>query len=257
MMDYHALHYFSRKALKKRYFRALRATWFLTGLWLLYRLLPVGMVGLLLVRGGSLREHHGLWLIFLTGWTLFCMGMMLPVRCAVWKRFGAWLGLTDMRTCFPGLREYCRAAKILGLAGSLHLLAALPAALSGYLAIRLIGAGSQHLHAGWYLFWAVQCLAALFWLVLSAIRLRVDLFAVPVLCMECPQESAFSVIRHSFRLMQGQHWAFWSVVLCYLPAMVTILPVPFLLPRLYADLTLFLQLRIREASSEGGILCPT
>jgi hypothetical protein len=57
--------------------------------------------------------------------------------------------------------------------------------------------------------------------------------------------------------MRGQHPAFWAVLLCYLPAMVTVLPMPFLLPRLYADLTLFLQLRIRETSPEGGILCQT
>ena len=103
----------------------------------------------------------------------------------------------------------------------------------------------------------MQAITLLFWTALLAVHLRVSLSAVPLLCTEFPHESAFSIIRRSFRLMEGHHMDYWSIVLCYLPAMLTILPILFLLPRLYADMTLFLQLRIRELSQNGGEPCPT
>ena len=256
-MDYRSLHHFSRKSLKGHYRKALCASWAMPLLWSLYRLIPVGLAGLLLVRGDPavLREGGWLWLSFLVLWSLFCMGMMLPVRCAVWKRFGTWLGMTRMRTCFGTVREYCRAAWILGLAGILQLAAALPVTAAALLTIRLLQEGSRQPHAGWYLFGAVQAAAVFFWTGLFAVRLRVSLFAVPLLCTEFPQDGAFTIIRRSFRLLDGQHPAFWSIVLCYLPAMLAVLPMPFLLPRLYADLTLFLQLRIRESSGKEGKVC--
>ena len=46
--------------------------------------------------------------------------------------------------------------------------------------------------------------------------------------------------------MNGYHGRFWGVVLPYLPAALPGVTVPFLLPRLTTDLTLFLKLRIRE-----------
>ena len=254
-MNYRALHHFSRVSLKGHYAASLRASWFLPFLWLLYKLLPVGLAGLLLVRGNPAFPWNGgwLWTSFLVLWTLFCMGLMLPVRCAVWKRFGAWLGLTRMKTCFRTVREYCRAARVLGLAGLLHLLAALPVTAAGCLAFRLLQECTRQSDAGWYLFGAVQAFAAMFWTGLFAVRLRVSLSAVPLLCTEFPYDSAFSVIRRSCRLLEGHHPDFWSIVLCYLPAMLAVLPMPFLLPRLYADLTLFLQLRIREMSQKGEL----
>ncbi len=258
-MDYRSLHHFSRQSLKGHYFRALRAAWTLPFLRLLYRLLPVGFGWLLLIRGDltDLWDGGWLWIAYLMLWGLFWEGLMLPVRCAVWKHFGAWLGLTRMQTCFRTAQEYARAAWILGLAGLLHLLAALPVTAAGFMALWLLRESTFLAHAGWHLFGAVQAITVLFWSVLFALRMRVSLSAVPLLCTECPQDGAFSVIRRSMRLLDGHHFDYWSIVLCYLPAMVLILPMPFLLPRLYADLTLFLQLRIREMSDQGGSLCPT
>lgn len=258
-MDYRSLHHFSRKSLKGRYGRALRAAWLLLLLRLLYRLLPAGLAGLLLLRGdlNDIWDGGWLWAGFLLLWMLFWEGLILPVRCAVWKRFGAWLRLTSMRTCFRSTPEYVRAARIVGLAGLLHLLSILPVTAAGLAALWLLRESTFLAHAGWYLFGAVQAITLLFWTALLAVHLRVSLSAVPLLCTEFPHESAFSIIRRSFRLMEGHHMDYWSIVLCYLPAMLTILPILFLLPRLYADMTLFLQLRIRELSQNGGEPCPT
>jgi hypothetical protein len=249
-LDYRSLHHFSRRSLKGRYFRALKLSWFLLLLRLLYRLLPAGLAVLLAARGGL--PGGWLWGSFLLLWMLFWEGMMLPVRCAVWKHFGAWLGLTSMRICFRNVREYAFAARVLGLAGLLRLLGVLPMTAAGMTAILLLRAGAGHPDAGWYLFWAVQAFAVMLWAAFLTVRLRVSLSAVPLLCTESPQGCAVSVIRQSFRLTEGQHAAIWSIVLCYLPAMLTVVPMLFLLPRLYADMTLFLQLRIRELSQNGG-----
>ena len=258
-MDYRSLHHFSRKSLKGHYGRALRAAWLLLLLRALYRLIPAGLAALLFVRGdrNGLWDDGWLWAGFLLLWMLFWEGLMLPVRCALWKRFGAWLGLTPMRTCFRNTREYAHAAHIMGLAGSLHLLCVLAVTAAGAAALWFLRESTFLAQAGWYLFGAVQAITVLFWLMLFTVRLRVSLSAVPLLCTEFPHEGAVSIIRRSFGLMEGHHADYWSIVLCYLPAMLTVLPMLFLLPRLYADLTLFLQLRIREISQNGGEPCPT
>lgn len=256
-MEFRSLHHFSRQSLKGRYFRALRASWFLGMLRLLYRFLPAGLAGLLIVRGNLTSLCGGwLWMSFLLLWTLFWEALLFPVRCALWRRFGAWLGLTAMRTCFRSVREYARAARLLLLAGLVRLTAVLPLTAAGVTAFRLLQKSTAVPQAGWYLFSAVQAAAVMFWAAVLYLRLTVSLLPMPVLCTEFPQESAATLIRRSFRLMAGHHRDVWSITLCYLPALVTLLPMPFLLPRLYADLTLFLQVRIRESAQNGGLSCP-
>ena len=245
-MDYRALHHFSRASLKGRYAASLRTAWLTAGLWLLQRLVPAGLAGLLLIRGGTLRDGGWLWVSFLLLWGVFCFGMLLPVRCAVWSRFGSWLGMSRMHICFPRLRSYLRAARIVGTADLLQTLAWLPSVVTGWLTMLLLLESTSRPDAGATLFWAVQAFSLCFWTTLFAVRLRVSLCAVPMLCTECPDDGAMSVMRRSVRLLHGHHREFWSILLCYAPAMAVFLPMIFLLPGLYADMTLFLQLRIRE-----------
>ncbi len=251
-MDYCSLHLFSRRSLKGHYAASLRASWTTAGLLLLCRLVPAGLAALLLVRGTDYQKNSLLWGSFLLLWELFSFGMLLPVRCAVWSRFGAWLGLCRMRTCFSRLRGYLRAVRIVGTADLLRALAWLPPTASALLTVVCLRESVQGLSAEIRLFWAAQGIALCFWTSFFAVRLQVGLCAVPLLCTQFPQEGTAAVLRRSLRLLRGHHREYWSILLCYAPAAVIFLPMPFLLPWMFADMTLFLQLRIREEEQ-----CPT
>ena len=255
-MDYRSLHRFSRASLKGNYTAALRSSWLVPGLYALYRFIPPALGGLLILRGSMAPDElwHGGWLwgTFTALWTLFCLGLLLPARCGVWQWFGARLGLTRERTCFATVRSYLHAAYVLGMAGLLRFFAALPIVGAGALGLIALQESIVRSDAEMWLFAAVQAFAGMFWAVLLGLRLRVSLSAVPVLVTEEPEAPPFSVIRRSFRLMRGQHRTYCTIWLCHLPAMLTVVLIPFVLPRLYADLTLFYQIRLRELQAEEG-----
>ena len=260
-MDYRSLHRFSRASLKGNYAAALRSSWLVPGLYALYRLIPPALGGLLILRGTMTPEGlwrgGWLWITFTALWTVFCLGLMLPARCGVWQWFGARLGLTQDCTCFPTVKSYFRAACVLGTAGLLRFLAALPIVGAGFLGLTALRESMNRLDAGMWLFAAVQAFAGMLWAVFLGARLHVSLSAVPVLVTEYPEASPFAIIRQSMRLMRGQHRTYGCIWLCHLPAMLTVILIPFVLPGLYADLTLFYQIRLREMQEEGGVPCPT
>ena len=251
-MDYRSLHHFSRKSLKGRYGRALRASWFLLLLRLLYRLLPAGLAGLLLLRGDLNDIWNGgwLWACFLLLWMLFWEGLILPVRCAVWKRFGAWLGLTSLADCFRDARSYLHTAWVCTAAAALKAAAAFLPVAAGMLCVMAFRESTVQQEGGIWLFAAVQAFLAMLWTGIYGIRLSVALFPVPFLCTEMPDAGAVRVIRRSMQLMQGHHRTFWLIVLRYLPAMLTVVPITLLLPYLDCELMLFLQLRLRETNTK-------
>ena len=55
-------------------------------------------------------------------------------------------------------------------------------------------------------------------------------------------------------MLRGHRWELLTVGMRYLPAMVTVLPMGVLLPYLHADVTLFLQIRMREHEQAPTII---
>lgn len=249
-MDYRELYRFSRASLKGHYTAAMRTSWLMPSLYAMYKLVPAGLAGLLVMRGTMLPaafwQGGWLWMTFLTLWMLFCAGLMLPVQCAVWSWFGGMLGLSPRRRCFVRVRDYARAAWVMGAAEGLRILAALPVAAAGVLALAALRESTYGENSALWLFAAAQALAAMLWTGVYYIRLRVSLTAVPVLFLRAPRQGAFSHIRTAIRMMDGHHRELWRIWLGYLPMMIAVLPIPFVLPCLYTNTALFWQVRIRE-----------
>lgn len=257
-MDYRELHRFSRTSLKGHYAAAMRTSWLMPSLHALYKLIPAGLAGLLVLRGtmppAAFWRGGWLWMTFLALWMLFCGGLMLPVQCAVWSWFGSMLGLSPCRRCFSRIRDYARAAWVMGLAEGLRILAALPVAASGVFALVSLRESVHSEHGALWLFAAVQAVAAMLWTSVYYLRLRVSLTAVPVLFLRAPKRSAFSHIRTAICMMDGHHRELWAIWLGYLPMLLTILPIPFVLPYLYTNTALFWQVRIREFTRDHTLL---
>lgn len=258
------LHRFSRKSLRGGYAAALRTAWLVSGLWLLFHLVPAGLGMLLLVRGSMQLQAfwHGStpWMSFWLLWTLFCAGVMLPVRCGVWNWFGTMLGLSPRQKCFASHRAYLRAACVTGCADGLRLLAAFPVAAAGYLARFALRMAQQPEQGALWLFVAVQALVAMAWCGWYALRLRVSFAVLPLLLLRSPEQSAGALLRQAVRMMEGHHRALWALWLSYVPAMLPVVTIPLLLPCMYTDTALFWQVRIREWERDTGKekeQCPT
>lgn len=258
-MDLRQLHRFSKRAIKGRYAASLRASWLRTGMALGARLLPAGFAALLVrkrlmpvqdVWNGSLA-----WAAFCALWALFCAGVMLPVRCGVCNWYGTRLGLTRLRICFRDARSYLHTAWVCTAAAALKAAAAFLPVAAGMLCVMAFRESTVQQEGGIWLFAAVQAFLAMLWTGIYGICLSVALFPVPFLCTEMPDAGAVRVIRRSMQLMQGHHRTYWLIVLRYLPAMLTVVPITLLLPYLDCELMLFLQLRLRETNTKEGSAC--
>ena len=194
-MDYRELHRFSRASLKGHYAAALRTAWLLPGLHLLYKLLPAGLAGLLMLRGVMTAEMlwrgNPLWMLFAELWALFCAGLLLPVRCGVWSWFSEQLGLSRRFICFRDGKRYLYAAFVLSCTGMVQFLAALPMTAAGLLGAAALRKSLDDTDAGRWLLLAALAFTGMVWMAAGYLHLRVSLSAVPVLMTEFPEDPAF------------------------------------------------------------------
>lgn len=84
-------------------------------------------------------------------------------------------------------------------------------------------------------------ISAFLWL-----RAKLAMLAVPLIMVQFPEKSAFEAVRYSFRLMRGRRAAFFRLLAVYLPPMMTIIAVPFLLPRLFSAAAVLIDIYIKE-----------
>lgn len=257
------LHHFSRKALQGHY----GAAWAAVMLELLLRLggwLVPAVIAALCIRRGTLSPAalftRPLWMLFTALWGILMFTIRIPVQCGIRSWFTS---LTELespaqpRRFFPTAGRYFHALYFFGTAELIRSLAALPAVLAGTGALLLFRRSSGIAEGGLWLFAAVQALSAMCWAIWFYVRFSASLAAVPYLYLNDPHRGIFRTIRDSRRMLSGQHHRLFAVVLPYAAA----LPAtgPFLLPQLMTDMTLFLQLRIREyeqaQTMNRGVLC--
>lgn len=78
------------------------------------------------------------------------------------------------------------------------------------------------------------------------LRAKLVMLAVPFVMVHFSEKSAFGAVRHSFRLMKGRTGTLLKLLGVYLPPMLTVIAVPFLLPRLYSAAALMIDIYIKE-----------
>lgn len=84
-------------------------------------------------------------------------------------------------------------------------------------------------------------ISAFLWL-----RAKLAMLAVPFIMVHFTEKSAFEAVRYSLRLMRGRRGALLRLLAVYLPPMLTIIAVPFLLPRLFSAAAVLIDIYIKE-----------
>lgn len=252
------LHHFSRKALKGHYAQACGASLLLLGIWLVLKLIPVLLAGVLLLNGsitpGGLFFGRGrLWVLFMALWSVLSFCILAPVKCGTRSWFSHLVELEQPgqeRKFFRNGKAYCRGLYFFGVVAVLRWLAALPAAAACLLTAEAFRQSAALTEGGLWLFAAVQGIAAAFWAVWFYVRFCVSLAAVPYLFIENPERPVLAAVRDSGKMLSGKFGQLAALVLPYVPAAAPVVTVPFLLPWLMTDVTLYLQLRIREYEAQ-------
>ena len=248
------LHAFTRQSLRGHYAAASRAALLCPGLRLGMRAIPVLLAGVCISAGGlaplALFRQPG-WCLLTLFWGMTGFAVLLPVRCGVWSWFCDRLGLGHrVHFFFRDAGAYLRAFCFFGTAALLRWLALLPAASAAVFAAYAFRHGAMQEEGGLWLFAAVQGMAAAVWCLWAWLRFCLSMTALPVLYLAAPEEGIFSAIRRSQKMLRGHYCRLAGVLLRYLPAMLPVVTIPFVLPYLYADVILFLHLRMLEHASE-------
>ncbi len=256
-MYFRELHTFARTSLKGYYRPALGAALLPSLLRAVMRLFPAALAGLLTVSGRMSPKalffgENGLWVLFALLWSLVSFTVLLPVTCGAWSWFSCRLGLESRRRrFFTSVRAYGRGLYFFGMAALLKWIALLPAAAAGVFAAMAFQASAGQTEGGLWLFAGVQGLAAAFWAAIGYVRFAVSLTALPVLYLEDPGAPVLASVRTARRMLAGHYGTLARIILHRIPAMLPVVTVPFVLPYLCTEVTLFLQLRLREYRAKG------
>lgn len=121
----------------------------------------------------------------------------------------------------------------------------IPAALFGKTAYALVSAGiadSEELHLFMSVHAAVLTILSLgLWL-----WAKLAMLAVPFLMIRFPGRSVFRAFRDSFSFMKDRRSTLLKIFMRYIPPMALIVTIPFLLPKLFAAVSLFISISLRE-----------
>lgn len=121
----------------------------------------------------------------------------------------------------------------------------IPAALFGKTAYALISAGidgSAEIHLFMSVHAAVLTILSLgLWL-----GAKLALLSVPFLMIRFPERNVLRLLRDSFSFMKGRRGTLLKIFARYIPPMALIITIPFLLPKLFAAVALFISISLRE-----------
>lgn len=92
---------------------------------------------------------------------------------------------------------------------------------------------------------------------------RLAVLATPFLLIQFPDRSVFRIVRDSFRFMKGRRSTILKILAMYVPPMLLLVTVPFLLPKLFSAISLCISIALKEdeylegnkANSEFGQAC--
>ncbi len=252
-MKFREIQSFTRCTLKKRYAATLTAALLYPALWLLLKLMPCFLAAVLIACDvmtpralflGGLPQ----WVVFTVLWELLAFGILTPVKCGVCSWMTDMLGFSGGgENCFfrsPG--AYIRGILFFAGTALCRMLMLVPFVLSAGAAVLCFQQSLSEADGGWCLFLAAQAVCAAVWTGLMYLRYCVGTAAVPFLYLESPGCSPFRAVRQSLQLLGSCQGMFWGILLRYLPLMLPVVTIPFLLPYLMTNCILLIQIRIRE-----------
>ncbi len=252
-MNIHEIECFTNKVLKKRYAAALTAALLYPAMRLLLKLVPCFLAAVFIACGTMTPRElllGGLpqWALFTVLWELFAFCILTPVKCGVCSWMTDLLGLASGsdNLFFRSPYSYFRGILFFAGAALCRMLMLIPFVMSAGAAVFCFQQSLQETDGGWYLFLAVQGICAAVWMGLLYLRYCAGTAAVPFLYLDAPEGSPFRAVRQSLQLLDGCLGIIWRIVLRYLPLMLPVVTIPFLLPYLMTNCTLLIQIRIRE-----------
>ncbi len=258
-MFFRELHEFSRNSLKGHYSGAFRTALLCPFMELITGIVPLILGAVLIARGtmtpkGILMGSHAMWALFGVLWGILSFSILLPIRCGVGSWFTALLGMEKQkRKYFATAGEFFHAVYFFGMVSFMKWLLLTPASVAGILAYFALQKSIAVTESGILLFGAVQAVTVFIWTILFCIRFTVGLSAVPFLYLENPEISVFHAVKQSERMLAGHHGKLFLLILRYVPIMLPIVTIPFVLPNIMTDIILFLQIRMKEYAQEESV----
>ncbi len=259
-MNFHELHACTGRILKGSRRQILRASLLYPAARLFFRIVPSAAAAFLLI-GGHLTARElffgGVpeWFLFSLLWSMLGFCVLLPIRCGTWSWFTSRSGLErtkGKRVFFRRAADYWQGAWYFFRAELLRTAAALPAALGLLGADMAFRAGIGRADAGFELFLTAQCLCLAAAGGVFYAAFCIGTAALPFLFTEHPDGSPFTDMQRSAAILRGHRFQLIRLFLGYLPAAIPVVTIPFLLPHMMMDYTLFIQICIREQEQEDA-----
>lgn len=250
-MNFRELRACTKRTIRGRYRRVLRESLRYPAAWLFFRLVPDVLAGLLIAKGCFTPKELlfggiPLWTAYSVLWEVLRFIILLPLQCRTCGWFTDLTELGEERTFFTGTDALLRAAWYFLRVELCRLAAVLPLALGLLGAEYAFHEAEDAADGGFALFLTAQCLCLAAVGAVRYVRFCIGLAAVPYLFAADPNGSPFADIQRSCRVLRGHHAELLRLVLGYLPAALPVVTIPFLLPYLVTDYTLFIQICIRE-----------
>jgi uncharacterized membrane protein len=132
---------------------------------------------------------------------------------------------------YSGIRLNTRAAAVYGLMWIRGFASLIPTAVCWSAAWELLNIACRQENHDIMIFGAFQLGTAGFFLLLLWIYNGAATVAAPFLFIRHPDAGAFRTIKNSAALMKGRKTQFIKLMLCYIPAMIPLVTIPFVLPR--------------------------
>ncbi len=264
-MNFRELHACTRRTLKGRYFRVLRASLLYPSAWLLFKLCPC-ILAWVLIQNGILSPMElflgsvPLWMLFSALWAAVRFCILLPLQCGTFSWFTMLTGLErteNPRIYFRSVREFANALRYFLSVQLLRALALLPFVLGVFGACIAFRQSIGLTDGGLPLFLAAQCVCIALLGGAFYLYVYMGMAAVPFFYLEHPKESPLAAVRRSQSVMHGSRFQLAMLLLGYGAAALPIVTIPFLLPYAMTDYTLFLQIRIREWEQSEEVYADT
>lgn len=216
-------------------------------------LVPKCLAAVLLHRGlltaQQLFHPDGLyWQLLIGIWELASFAVCFPLQCGVCAWLTARLGLEEagqQRVFFPNARAYWQGFAFFAGIRAFRTLAALPCLCSLWLCGLAFQKSAAATDGGLWLFLAVQCLFAAVWTLLWYLKICLAA-AASTLWFLRGMHNPMRALHASCAMLDGRCWRLFLLGLPYLPGILTLVGIPFLLPHLITNYVLLLQLRMRE-----------
>ncbi|MGN0622083.1 MAG: DUF975 family protein [Porcipelethomonas sp.] len=239
----------SKEILKGRYAEGFVVSFALIIVFLIFKAADLMLASAMVYLGGSslsdLVAGGGVMgAVFSAVRHVLCFVFMVPLLTGVFWWYWQTAGGEDngnILKIYSGLRLNVRAAAVYAVMWITGFLSLIPCGLCWLGAWLSFSCACRSTEQEIMLFVCIQLIAAGFFLLGLIIRNAASVSAAPFLFIMHPDMGAFKAVRMSARLMKGRKGDFVKLMLSYLPAMLPVVTVPFVLPGAVMSAALFVS----------------